>query len=279
MAEGFPEALPSFENSDRDNWPGIVDGTSRFFLGTALIAWEGYAMTLTTKLKVWDGATRGRTEIGWLKGWHSFSFGRHMDPDRMGFGSLRVINDDVIKAGRGFGMHPHREMEILTWVLDGKVVHEDSTGTRGEIIPGDLQLMSAGTGIRHSEINGLEDSATRLLQIWIEPSVAGVEPGYQQASFDVAGRADRWQLLASPDARDGSLKIHADAEVSVSALGAGKTIAAAVDSHRKAYVHIARGRVRIGDDEFVDGDAVSFENGSVEITAVDDSEIILFDLD
>ena len=231
-----------------------------------------------TDLKVWDGATRGRTEIGWLDGKHSFSFGRFMDPARMGFGSLRVINDDVIKAGRGFGMHPHREMEILTWVLDGKVVHEDSTGMRGEIVPGDLQLMSAGTGIRHSEMNGLDDGATRLLQIWIEPGTAGIEPGDQQASFDEGGRADRWQLLASPDARDGSLKIHADAEVSVSVLRAGKAVHAAVDAGRMAYVHVARGRVRTGGDELVDGDAVSFEGGAVDITAVDDSEVLLFDL-
>ena len=124
-----------------------------------------------------------------------------------------MINDDVIKASRGFGIHPHSEMEILTWVLDGKIVHEDSTGKSGEIVPGDLQLMSAGTGIRHSEFNGLDDAPTHLLQIWIEPSVAGVEPGYQQASFDVAGRTDQWQLLVSPEARDGSLKIHAEAEV------------------------------------------------------------------
>jgi len=235
-------------------------------------------MTSTQTLRVWDGAGRGRTELGWLSGAHSFSFGRYMDPDRMGFRSLRVINDDVISTGKGFGMHPHQEMEILTWVLDGKIVHRDSTGMRGEIVPGDLQLMSAGTGIRHSETNGLDDGETKMLQIWIEPNVAGVTPGYQQASFDVSGRTDRWQLLASPDARDGSLKIHSDAEVSVALLSEGKYITAGVSDDRYAYVHIARGRVRIGDREFASGDAVSFSGREIEIMAIESSELILFEL-
>jgi len=235
-------------------------------------------MTDTQTLRVWDGAGRGQTELGWLSGAHSFSFGQHMDPDRMGFRSLRVINDDVISAGKGFGMHPHREMEILTWVLDGKVMHRDSTGESGEIEPGDLQLMSAGAGIRHSEMNGLDDGETKLLQIWIEPNVAGVTPGYQQSSFDEAERIDRWQLLASPGGRDGSLKIHSDAEVSVGLLGPGITIAAEVSGDRHAYVHIARGRVRIGDREFVGGDAVSFTGYKADITAIESSELMMFDL-
>lgn len=236
-------------------------------------------MTTTTQLKVWDGATRGRTQIGWLDGKHSFSFGRHMDPERMGFRSLRVINDDVIKAGRGFGMHPHEEMEILTWVLDGKIKHEDSTGMSREIVPGDLQLMSAGTGIRHSEFNGLDDRETHLLQIWIEPGTTGIEPGYQQSSFDLAGRTDRWQLLASPEARDGSLKIHADAEVSVTVLSAGGSISAPVADGRHRYLHVAQGRVSVDGRELVGGDAVSFEGErAFEITAVQGSELILFDL-
>ncbi|MBO6514377.1 MAG: pirin family protein [Phycisphaerales bacterium] len=235
-------------------------------------------MTRTDTPRFWDGATRGRTQIGWLDGRHSFSFGRHMDPDRMGFRSLRVINDDVIKAGRGFGMHPHEEMEILTWVLDGKIKHEDSTGMSGEITPGDLQLMSAGTGIRHSEFNGLEDAPTRLLQIWIEPSKSGVEPGYQQRSFDAAGRADRWQLLASPDAGDGSLKIHADANVFVSDLGGEARIEARIEVDRFGYLHVARGSVRVGDQTLVEGDAISFEGDGVEVVGIEDSELLFFDL-
>jgi redox-sensitive bicupin YhaK (pirin superfamily) len=234
--------------------------------------------TTTKTLRFWDAKTRGHTEIGWLDGYHSFSFGRYMDPERMGFRALRVINDDKIKAGRGFGMHPHSEMEILTWVLNGKVAHEDSTGQRGEIMPGDLQLMSAGTGIRHSEINGLDDATTHLLQIWIEPSEAGVEPGYQQASFDIDGRADRWQLLASPNAQDGSLKIHADAEVSVAILSAAGRIEARVAEERHGYVHVARGRIKVDDQELVSGDAFSFESGSVEIKGIEDSELLFFEL-
>lgn len=235
-------------------------------------------MTTTQTLRFWDGATRGRTQIGWLDGYHSFSFGRYMDPDRMGFRSLRVINDDKIKPSRGFGMHPHHEMEILTWVLDGKVLHEDSTGKRGEIVPGDLQLMSAGTGIRHSEFNGLDDASTHLLQIWIEPSVSGVEPGYQQSSFDADGRMNRWQLLASPTARDHSLKIHADAEVSVSLLSAASTIEARLSEGQHGYVHIARGQIMIDGKELISGDAFSFESGSVEIQGIEDSELLFFEL-
>ncbi len=235
-------------------------------------------MIKATELRHWDGATRGRTQIGWLDGYHSFSFGRYMDPDRMGFRSLRVINDDKIKASRGFGMHPHHEMEILTWVLEGKIKHEDSTGQRGEIVPGDLQLMSAGRGIRHSELNGLDDATTHLLQIWIEPSVAGVEPGYQQTSFDAAGRADKWQLLASPAARNGSLKIHADAEVSVADLSAGSVIGAVVPDGRHGYVHVARGKVLVDGKELTSGDAFSFEAGRVDIEGIEGSELLLFEL-
>lgn len=236
--------------------------------------------TLTTSesLRFWDGATRGRTQIGWLDGYHSFSFGRYMDPDRTGFRALRVINDDKIKPSRGFGMHPHHEMEILTWVLDGKIKHEDSTGQHGEIVPGDLQLMSAGKGIRHSEFNGLDDATTHLLQIWIEPSIAGVEPGYQQTSFDAAGRADQWQLLASPTARDGSLKIHADAEISVADLSARSTIGAVVPDGRHGYVHVARGKVRVDGKELTSGDAFSFEAGRVDIQGIEDSELLFFEL-
>jgi quercetin 2,3-dioxygenase len=236
------------------------------------------ALTASESLRFWDGATRGRTQIGWLDGYHSFSFGRYMDPDRMGFRSLRVINDDKIKASRGFGMHPHHEMEILTWVLDGKIKHEDSTGQRGEIVPGDLQLMSAGKGIRHSEFNGLDDATTHLLQIWIEPSVAGVEPGYQQTSFDAAGRADQWQLLASSDARDGSLKIHADAEVSAVNLSSASTIEASASDGRHGYVHVARGKIKVDGKELTSGDAFSFAAGRIDIEGVEDSELLFFEL-
>lgn len=230
-------------------------------------------------IKVWPASGRGETSIGWLNGWHSFSFGWFMDPERMGFRALRVINEDFISASRGFGMHPHEEMEILTWVLDGKIKHQDSTGNSGEIVPGDLQLMSAGTGIRHSEMNGLDDQSTHMLQIWIEPGTAGAEPGYQQASFDLAGRTNQWQLIASSDSRDGSLKIHQDASVSVSVIEEGQNLEARAGDGRYAYVHIARGRVEIDGRVFESGDAVSFEDGqAVELRSVVDSEVLLFDL-
>jgi len=236
-------------------------------------------MTTTTDMKVWNGNERGLTKTGWLKSLHSFSFGQYVDPLRSGFRSLRVVNDDVITAGSGFGRHSHKEMEILTWVLDGKLAHRDSTGASGEIVPGDFQLISAGTGIEHSEINGLDDGTTRFLQIWIEPGTAGVNPGYQQRSFDASGRVDRWQLIASPDARDGSLRVHQDAFVSVIKLGAGGTVKAEIAEGRHGYLHVARGRVRISEGEFGSGDAVSLAGqGVLEIVADEDSELLFFDL-
>jgi len=236
-------------------------------------------MMALTNLKVWDGSGRGLTKTGWLTSLHSFSFGHFVDPLRNGYRSLRVINDDVIAAGSGFGTHPHREMEILTWVLDGKVLHRDSTGMSGEIAAGELQLMSAGTGIEHSEMNGLDDGSTRFLQIWIEPGVVGVEPGYQQRSFDGADRAGRWQLIASPDARGGSLRVHQDACVSVIKLGVGGAAEVEIDAGRHGYLHVAFGHVRIGGDELFGGDAVSFRGqGALDILADGDSELLFFDL-
>lgn len=236
-------------------------------------------MKALTGIKVWEGNGRGSTEIGWLESNHSFSFGQFVDPLRSGFRSLRVINDDLIKPGSGFGTHPHQDMEILTWVLDGKIVHQDSMGTRGEIVPGDLQLMSAGTGLRHSEMNGHKDATTRFLQIWIEPEASGLSPEYQQKSFDASGRADRWQLIASPDARDGSLKVHQDAFVSVIKLSEGATVEAEITEGRHGYLHVTQGRVLIGERECVGGDAVSFTGEeAIEIFASEDSELLFFDL-
>ena len=236
-------------------------------------------MKALTGVKEWGKAGRGLTSTGWLESKHSFSFGQFVDPQRGGYRSLRVINDDVIAAGSGFGTHPHRNMEILTWVLDGKVVHQDSMGTRGEVVPGDLQLMSAGTGIRHSEMNGLDDASTRFLQIWIEPETTGLSPEYQQKAFDSSGRAGRWQLIASPDARDGSLRVHQDVFVNVVKLGVHEKVTAEILADRHGYLHIARGKIRVGDSEMTSGDAVSFTSEKVfEIVADEDSELLLFDL-
>lgn len=236
-------------------------------------------MTKLAEMNIWNGNSRGVTDIGWLKSLHSFSFGEFKDAERNGFRSLRVINDDVITGGSGFGTHPHRDMEILTWVLEGKIVHQDSMGTQGELVPGDLQLMSAGTGIHHSEMNGLDDGPTRFLQIWIEPEVTGTSPEYQQRSFDPAGRADRWQLIASPDARDGALRMGQDVFVSVMKLSKGGVAVSEIAQGRSGYLHVAFGQVQVGDRKLAGGDAISFTGESaVEIVASEDSELLFFDL-
>ena len=219
-------------------------------------------MTKLTEMNIWNGNSRGVTDIGWLKSLHSFSFGEFNDAERNGFRSLRVINDDVI-----------------TGVLEGKIVHQDSMGTQGELDPGDLQLMSAGTGIHHSEMNGLDDGPTRFLQIWIEPEVTGTSPEYQQRSFDPAGRADRWQLIASPDARDGALRIGQDVFVSVMKLSKGGVAVSEIAQGRSGYLHVAFGQVQVGDRKLAGGDAISFTGESaVEIVASEESELLFFDL-
>src|SRR4029078_772614 len=174
--------------------------------------------TATKKFEVPPGQKRGTTEIGWLHSRHSFSFGRYYDPQNMGYRSLRVINDDIVEPNSGFGEHGHDNMEIITWVLKGTLRHRDSTGTDGVIRPGEVQTMTAGRGIRHSEINPSSSEAVHLLQIWIEPSQQNLTRAYAQKAFDKSGRDSKWQVLASPDSRDGSLVIHQDAILSVAEL-------------------------------------------------------------
>jgi len=161
--------------------------------------------TATKQFQVRPGQQRGTTEIGWLHSFHSFSFGRYYDPNNMGYRSLRVINDDIVEPRGGFGEHGHDNMEIITWVIKGTLRHADSTGTDGEIRPGEVQTMTAGRGIRHSEINPSSSEAVHLLQIWIEPNQLNLAPSYSQKAFDKSGRDGKWQVLASPDRRDSSL--------------------------------------------------------------------------
>src|SRR5262245_32286979 len=167
-------------------------------------------------------AARGQTELGWLDSRHSFSFGDYFDPDNMGFRSLRVINDDQVAPGQGFGMHPHRDMEIVTYVLSGALEHRDSLGTGEVIRPGEVQRMTAGTGIRHSEFNPSPTEPVHLLQIWLLPERRGLEPSYEQKAFPESERRNRWRLVASPDGRDGSVTIRQDAAMSVTTLDPGK---------------------------------------------------------
>ena len=224
-------------------------------------------------------AERGQTKISWLDSRHTFSFNRYYDPRQMGFRSLRVINDDDIGPGGAFGTHPHENMEILTWVLDGVVVHRDSTGAAGEIRPGDAQKMSAGTGIRHSEANGSSTEPLHLLQIWIEPAREGLPPEYRQVHFDAAGRRNRLRLIAASDGREGAIRIHQDADVYNAVLDAGARVEHPLAPVRGAWLQVARGAVRLNGLALATGDGAAVEQeSSLAIEATAAAEILLFDL-
>ncbi|MEO0588548.1 MAG: pirin family protein, partial [Planctomycetota bacterium] len=200
-------------------------------------------------VRVRPADARFPTEIGWLHSKHSFSFGQHQHPGNVGYRSLRVLNDDVVEPGQGFGEHPHRDMEILTWVLDGALKHGDSMGNLKELAPGELQAMTAGTGVRHSEFNASATGTVHFLQVWIEPRAAGAEPRYLQQSFDAAGRANRWQTLAIDDTRHAdapsAMPIAQDAELSVADVAEGATVEATVPAGRHGYLHLATGRATV----------------------------------
>lgn len=228
--------------------------------------------------------SRGTTSIDWLYSRHTFSFGRYHDAEQMGFSHLRVINDDVIQPGGGFGEHPHRDMEIMTWVLEGSLRHGDSLGNLQELRPGELQMMTAGRGIRHSEVNGSETEPVHLLQIWIEPRKAGREPRYQQTAFPAEGRKNRWQLLAVDDQETDRLEaptmpIAQAARVSVADLDEGESLGYAFDGGRVGWLHVARGEVMVAGKALRSGDAVGITDESlIEVSATGASQVLLFDL-
>jgi hypothetical protein len=222
---------------------------------------------------------RGYADHGWLKSFHTFSFADYQDPEHMGFGSLRVINEDRILPGSGFGTHGHRDMEIISYVLEGALAHEDNMGNGSTIVPGDVQRMSAGKGVLHSEYNHSEVDETHFLQIWIEPAVAGIRPSYEQKHFDAASKRGRLRLIASSDARDGSVLIHQDAAVYAALLDGSERIRHVLDSARRAYVHVARGKLTVNGQPLQAGDALK-ASGVAEIVLEhgEQAEIILFDL-
>ena len=229
---------------------------------------------------------RGLADHGWLKSQHSFSFADYHDPKHMGFGNLRVINEDRIAPGTGFGTHGHRDMEIVSYVLAGELAHQDSLGNgqvgaavRGVIRPGDVQRMSAGSGVRHSEFNHAPNDSTHFLQIWIEPNVQGIEPGYEQKHFDAGSKQGVLRLVASPDGRDGSVTIHADAAIYSGLFNAAQAVRRELDPARKTYVHVVRGSVAVNGHALQGGDALRFEDES--ILTIDhgiDAEVLVFDL-
>lgn len=223
---------------------------------------------------------RGATETGWLQSWHSFSFGEYYDPKNMGFGPLRVINEDIVRAGTGFDMHGHANMEIITYILEGALEHKDSLGNGGVIRPGDVQLMSAGKGILHSEFNPSEEQDVHLLQIWIMPRETGGRPGYQQTTFNPAEIENGLRLIVSPDGENGSLVIKQDAKLWVSRLDAGKTVSLDMLRGRKYWFQIARGKVDINGKTLESGDALGLDNepGKADIMALEQAELIVFEL-
>ncbi len=228
-------------------------------------------------------STRGKTLLPWLDSAHTFSFGEYHDPAYMGFLSLRVINDDLIAPSSGFGMHPHRDMEIISWVLDGALQHRDSLGNGSVIKPGDIQVMSAGSGIRHSEFNPSTSESCRLLQIWILPDARGHEPRYDQRALDPASCRNRLALAAGPFDSDAVVKIHQDARMYVARLSNAAAVTHALAPGRSAYLQIARGNVTLnGSITLADGDAAEIQGeNSLTITGASsagDSEVILFDL-
>ena len=222
---------------------------------------------------------RGFADHGWLKSFHSFSFAGYYDPDHMGWGNLRVINEDWIAAGKGFGTHGHRDMEIVTYVLSGSLAHKDSMGNVKAIPPGDVQRMSAGTGVQHSEFNHAPNDTTHLLQIWIEPNRMGVQPSYEQTSFPDSDKQGRLCLMASPDSAQGSVKIHADARLYAGLFEAGQTASLALEAGRKAYVHLVRGALTVNGVALHTGDAALLANERcVVLTDGQGAEVLVFDL-
>jgi quercetin 2,3-dioxygenase len=221
---------------------------------------------------------RGHSRLSWLDSRHSFSFGEYYDPAHMGFRALRVINDDRVAPGGGFGTHPHHDMEIVTYVLDGALQHRDSLGTGSVIRPGEVQRMSAGTGIRHSEFNASQSEPVHLLQIWILPSTTGLEPGYEQRLLPPAAHGGL-ALVASPDGRDGSLTIHQDTRIYAAQLAAGARVTHGLAGGRHAWVHIARGNLQVNGQALHAGDGAAVsDEAQLALRADDAAEVLLFDL-
>jgi redox-sensitive bicupin YhaK (pirin superfamily) len=224
-------------------------------------------------------AERGHAQHGWLDSHHTFSFADYYDPKHMGFAGLRVINDDRVAAGQGFGTHPHRDMEIISYVLEGALEHKDSMGTGSVIVPGDVQRMSAGTGVRHSEFNASKTDPVHFLQIWIMPKAVGMAPGYEQKSFGASEKKGRLRVVASPDGRDGSVTVHADAVLRAGVFDAGESDEVELAPGRSAWVHVASGGVKVNGEVLREGDGAAITGeAKVTVDGVDHGEVLVFDL-
>ncbi len=222
---------------------------------------------------------RGLASLGWLNSRHTFSFGHYYDPEFMGFGPLRVINEDRVKPGQGFGTHGHSDMEIISYVLDGALEHKDSLGTGSIIRPGDVQRMSAGTGVRHSEFNASDTDPVHFLQIWILPEREGIEPSYEQKAFSNDEKQGRLRLVGSRDGREGSVTIHQDVDLYASLVGADDSVSYELGDGRNGWVQVARGSVRLNGNVLSAGDGVALRGEqTLTIDGVDNAEILLFDM-
>jgi quercetin 2,3-dioxygenase len=231
-------------------------------------------------MEIRKSADRGYADHGWLRSFHTFSFADYQDPAHMGFSALRVINEDRVQPGMGFGTHGHRDMEIISYVLDGALEHKDSMGNGSVIRPGDVQRMSAGTGVQHSEFNASKSAVVHFLQVWIQPNVTGIAPGYEEKHFDAASKRGKLKLVASPDGRDGSVKIHQDAALYAALVDGAEKITHTLPAGRRAYVHVARGGISVNGQALAAGDAVKLSGEPViTLDKGQEAEVLLFELE
>jgi len=230
-------------------------------------------------INIRPASERGHADHGWLDSHHTFSFADYHDPAHQGFRALRVINEDRVQAGKGFGRHSHRDMEIVSYVIDGALEHKDSLGTGSTIRPGDVQRMSAGSGVAHSEFNASASEPVHFLQIWLIPAQRGIEPSYEQKTFPPSERRGHLRLVASPDGREESVTIHTDAKIYASLLAKGESASLPLAPDRHAWVQVAKGRVRVNGRELAAGDGAALsDERSVTIESESDAELLLFDL-
>jgi quercetin 2,3-dioxygenase len=230
-------------------------------------------------IKLRRSSDRGQTKLSWLDSRHTFSFGDYYDTQYMGFSDLRVINEDRVQPGKGFGTHSHRDMEIITYVLEGALAHKDSTGTSSVIRAGDVQRMSAGTGISHSEYNASQTEPVHFLQIWIIPGKMGLVPGYEQKAFPLDKNRGSWTLVASKEARDGSVTVHQDVELYVAAISQGQQLSYRLKPGRQAWFQVTRGAATLNGTALRAGDGVAVsQEDLLQLAASDDTEVLLFDL-
>ncbi|HEY9686992.1 MAG TPA: pirin family protein [Coleofasciculaceae cyanobacterium] len=238
-------------------------------------------MSAITTTNIRKAGERGHTRIDWLDSYHTFSFGDYVDPRHMGFSDLRVINDDTVAPDGGFATHGHRDMEIITLVLKGQLEHKDSLGNGSIIRPGDVQRMSAGTGVRHSEFNPSHTEAVHLLQIWILPERSGMTPGYEQRTFSDTDKQGRFRLIASPDGREGSVTIHQDAELYLALLNPDQSVTYSLPAHRSVWLHVATGRISLNGETLEAGDAIGLSGTEIDLALrglEPNSQVLLFNL-